>query len=244
MTQLFISDLHLDEEQAEITACFLQFLKTGAVNADAVYILGDLFEVWLGDDHTTEFNTKIIDALGELSRKDIPLYIMHGNRDFLIGTEFCRSCGAELLPDPTTIDCYGRKVLLMHGDSLCTEDAEYMQARTMLRSPDFQQQFLAKSLEERALFARNARQQSVQHTAELTNDIMDVTANEVTEAMQQHGVDMLIHGHTHRPAVHHLQVQEQPAVRVVLGNWHTDGWLLRFDPSGYRLESFPIKGKA
>ncbi|HJL54047.1 MAG: UDP-2,3-diacylglucosamine diphosphatase [Pseudomonadales bacterium] len=240
MTQLFISDLHLDEDQAQITACFLRFLKTEAVGADALYILGDLFEVWLGDDHVSEFNDKIIAALDELSSRDIPVYIMQGNRDFLIGEDFCRGCGAELLPDPTTIDCYGNKVLLMHGDSLCTGDTEYMQARRMLRTPEFQQQLLAKSLDERALIAQNARQESMQHTAELANDIMDVTANEVIEAMQQAGVDLMIHGHTHRPAIHPLLIEDQPAVRIVLGNWHTKGWLLRFEPSGYELESFPI----
>lgn len=242
MTLLFISDLHLDEDQAEITTCFLQFLRTEARSADALYILGDLFEVWLGDDHLSVFNAKIIDALAELSKRDIPVYIMHGNRDFLIGADFCDNCGAQLLPDVTTIDCYGSKVLLMHGDSLCTDDSEYMQARKLLRSPDFQQQLLTKSLEERALIARGARQQSKQHTAEIANDIMDVSSNEVIRVMQQHGVDLLVHGHTHRPAIHHLQIEDQPAVRIVLGNWNTRGWTLRFQPCGYRLESFAITG--
>lgn len=240
MTQLFISDLHLDVNQAEITACFLQFLQTEACNADAVYILGDLFEVWLGDDHRSDFNQKIIAGLGELGKRDIPLYIMHGNRDFLIGSDFCRSTGAQLLPDPSIIDCYGRKALIMHGDSLCTGDTDYMKVRKMLRAPEFQKELLAKSLDERALIARDARQESKQHTAAIANDIMDVTADEVVKVMQKHEVDLLIHGHTHRPAVHHLQISDSTACRIVLGNWHEQGWVLRFEPSGYQLQSFAI----
>jgi len=242
MTQLFISDLHLDESQAEITACFLQFLETEAVEADALYILGDLFEVWLGDDHISAYNSRIIDAFGELVRKDIPVYLMHGNRDFLIGSDFCRSCGIELLPDPSIIDCYGRKVLVMHGDSLCTGDSEYMKVRKLLRSSDFQRELLTRTLEERASFARDARQESMQHTSETANDIMDVTPDEVVKAMQQHDVDLLVHGHTHRPAIHPLQVDEKAAVRIVLGNWHKEGWVLRLNPSDYQLEPFPIPG--
>jgi UDP-2,3-diacylglucosamine hydrolase len=240
MTLLFISDLHLDEGQAEITASFLRFLQTEARKADALYILGDLFEVWLGDDHKSEFNDTVINGLADLGSRDVPVYIMHGNRDFLIGSDFCRASGAELLPDPTIIDCYGRKALITHGDALCTGDTEYMEVRKRLRNPAFQKELLAKSLEDRALIARDTRKESMQHTSEVANDIMDVAPDEVIAVMRQYEVDLLIHGHTHRPAVHQPKITGQAAVRIVLGNWHDKGWVLRLDRSDYRLESFPI----
>ena len=239
MTLLFISDLHLDEGQTEITASFLRFLQTEARRAEALYILGDLFEVWLGDDHKSEYNDRIIDGLADLVSRDVPVYIMHGNRDFLIGPDFCRASGAELLTDPTIIDCSGRAALISHGDALCTGDTEYMQARKLMRSPAFQKKLLAKSLEERRLIARDARKESMQHTSEVANDIMDVAPDEVIAVMRRHEVDLMIHGHTHRPAVHHLQMTDGPAVRIVLGNWHKKGWVLRFDQADYQLESFP-----
>ena len=150
--------------------------------------------------------------------------------------------GAELLPDPSIIDCFGRKVLIMHGDSLCTGDSRYMEVRKSLRAPDFQQELLSKSLEERAAFARSTRHESMQRTSNLANDIMDVTPDEVIRAMQQHDVELMIHGHTHRPAIHHLEVNDQPAVRIVLGSWYKEGWVLHFDRSGYRLESIAMSG--
>lgn len=237
MSHLFISDLHLEESREDITVAFLEFLDTRASQAEALYILGDLFEVWLGDDHDTPFNRRVVEALASV---EVPKFLMHGNRDFLIGDAFCEAVGATLLQDPTVMDFYGKPALLMHGDSLCTRDEEYMQARKMLRDPAVQADLLSKSIEERHAIARGARKQSREHTRETADDIMDVTPSEVERVMADHGVDLLIHGHTHRPAVHDLTVAGHPAQRIVLGDWGKLGWYLEVDEDGYRLESFRL----
>ena len=235
MSHIFISDLHLDESRPDITQAFLHFLETTAVDAERLYILGDFFEVWLGDDDNSPFNQSIISALASLP---MPRFIMHGNRDFLIGQTFCEQTGFELLTDPTRLTLFDSPVLLMHGDSLCTRDEEYIKVRAMARNPDFQAQLLSKSLEERAAIAASARTQSKDHTRETAMDIMDVTPSEVVKVMQEQEVPLLIHGHTHRPQVH--EVPEAPGQRVVLGDWDSKGWYLEMDKSGFSLESFPI----
>lgn len=242
MTQMFISDLHLDESRPDITNGFFDFMAAQAVFADALYVLGDLFEVWLGDDHQSVFNNSVIEAFAAYKGE---LYFMHGNRDFLLGQKFCAATGGKLLPDPIVIDCHGRPVLLMHGDSLCTDDVEYMAARKQLRDPAFQTDFLAKSLPERAAFAASARNKSQQHSRETAMDIMDVNQQEVTRHMAEHGVDLLIHGHTHRPQIHNLRLdmsasQNPSGQRIVLGNWDQNGWVLRYDSDGYELKTFPL----
>lgn len=237
MSQLLISDLHLEENRDDLTAAFLDFLGDRARSADALYILGDFFEVWLGDDHDTPFNRRIIDALAAL---DIPKFLMHGNRDFLLGAAFCEAAGMTLLPDPSIVTIAGKRVLLMHGDSLCTMDTEYMAVRKMLRDPAFQADFLSKTIEERDAFARGARQQSKEHTREAASDIMDVTPEEVVHAMAAHGVDLMIHGHTHRPKVHELVVDGTPGQRMVLGDWDKLGWYIEADGGRFDLKSFPI----
>ncbi|XOV88387.1 MAG: UDP-2,3-diacylglucosamine diphosphatase [Pseudomonadota bacterium] len=237
MTTLFISDLHLLPGREDLTLAFLRFLQNEASTAEGLYILGDFFEVWLGDDHSTDFNSRIIDGLANLAA---PKYLMHGNRDFLLGEGFCTAAGATLLPDPVVIDLYGERVLLMHGDSLCTRDEAYMQVRQLLRSEAFQQDFLAKPIEERAAFARGAREQSQAHTGETASDIMDVTPDEVVRVMAAHGVQRLIHGHTHRPDVHKLEVNGAPAERIVLGDWDKTGWCLRVTPDGFDLKAFAL----
>jgi UDP-2,3-diacylglucosamine hydrolase len=199
MIQMFISDLHLDDSKPEITAGFFKFMDEQAVSADSLYVLGDLFEVWLGDDHDSAFNTSVINAFANYQGE---LYFMHGNRDFLLGQAFFAATGGKLLPDPVVIDCHGHPALLMHGDSLCTDDVEYMAARKTLRDPAFQADLLGKSLTERAAFAANARNESGQHTRETAMDIMDVNQQEVSRIMAEHNVDLLIHGHTHRPQIH------------------------------------------
>jgi len=237
LKRLFISDLHLMESRPDVTAAFFRFLGEHAVDADELYILGDFFELWLGDDHETDFNRSIIDALGQL---ETPRFLMHGNRDFLMGDDFARAAGATLLPDPTVIDAGGKPVLLMHGDSMCTRDEAYMQARKMLRDPAFQQDFLSKSIAERAALAQGARNQSREHTRETADDIMDVTPAEVVREMEAHGVDLLIHGHTHRPYVHEFTLGGRPARRIVLGDWDDKGWYLVLDDAGFELKSFRI----
>lgn len=241
MTSLFISDLHLTESTATITAGFERFLASIDADAtDALFVLGDLFEVWVGDDHRTSYNDRVIEALRGVHGRGIRLYLMHGNRDFLLGAAFCEATGAELLPDPTVMEIEGRTVLLLHGDSLCTDDTAYMAARTMLRNPDFQRELLAKSIDERLTIAAGARAASRAHTAQTAMAIMDVNEDAVSSAFRDAGTDLMVHGHTHRPAVHELEVDERPVTRIVLGDWGESGWVLKFDTSGESLESFPL----
>ena len=234
---LFISDLHLDPSRPDIQQALLSFLSNQAQECGALYILGDFFEVWLGDDDSQPSVDAIILALKALP---CPVFIMHGNRDFLLGEQFCAQTGATLLNDPTTIDLHGTKTLLMHGDSLCTEDIAYMQVRGQLRSPAFKADFLSKSLADRAAFAAQARQQSQAHTQSTDMGIMDVTPSEVARVMAEAGVLRLIHGHTHRPARHSLLVEGESAERIVLGDWDQLGWFIQADAAGLRLESFSL----
>ena len=235
MSYIFISDLHLDESRPDVTEAFFSFIKNVANRAEGFYILGDLFEVWLGDDNNSVLNQNIISALKALS---VPRFIMHGNRDFLIGKTFCQQTGFTLLPDPTRVLLFDRPVLLMHGDSLCTRDVEYIKVRNILRNPAFQNDLLSKSLQERMVIASGARNQSKEHTRQTKIDIMDVTHEEVISEMQQHEVQLLIHGHTHRPDTHY--VPEVLGQRAVLGDWDTQGWFIELTEAGFNLESFPI----
>ncbi len=237
MSDLFISDLHLDENRRDITDSFLSFLENTVPTATRFFILGDFFEVWLGDDHETDFNQEIITALATIN---VPKYIMHGNRDFLLGERFCQQTGFELLPDPTVIEVSGNPVLLMHGDSLCTLDQEYMAVRKMLRNVDVQRDLLSKSIEERSAIARSARKDSQTNNREKAEDIMDVTADEVSRVMQENGVSLLIHGHTHRPAIHDLEVGGRFSQRIVLGDWDQQGWYLMLEGKDQNLVSFDI----
>ena len=235
MSYIFISDLHLDDSRPDVTEAFFSFIKNVANRAEGFYILGDLFEVWLGDDNNSVLNQNIISALKALS---VPRFIMHGNRDFLIGKTFCQQTGFTLLPDPTRVLLFDRPVLLMHGDSLCTRDVEYIKVRNMLRNPAFQHDLLSKSLQERMVIASGARNQSEEHTRQTKMDIMDVTHEAVISEMQQYEVQLLIHGHTHRPDTH--CVPEVLGQRAVLGDWDTQGWFIELTEAGFNLESFPI----
>lgn len=226
MTIRFISDLHLEESRPDITDAFLAFLKDKAMGIDALYILGDFFEAWIGDDEKTPLQNQVAEALREVSDSGTALYLMHGNRDFLIGEDFCNRCGAELLPDPTVIDLYGTPTLLMHGDSLCTADVEYQKFRANMRNAQWQQMFLQRPLADRQMVARQLREISMAKNQGKAETIMDVTPEEVVREMEHHGVQRLIHGHTHRPAVHELSANGKPAVRIVLGDWDTHAWWL------------------
>ncbi len=239
MSDLFISDLHLDENRRDITESFLSFLENIVPRATRLFILGDFFEVWLGDDHETDFNREIIAALASVG---IPKYIMHGNRDFLLGERFCQQTGLVLLADPTVINVGDRPVLLMHGDSLCTLDKEYMAVRNMLRNVDVQKDLLSKSIEERSVIAKSARKESQANNREKAEDIMDVTTDEVSRVMQENGVNLLIHGHTHRPAIHDLDIDGKFSQRIVLGDWDQKGWYLILEGRDQNLVSFDING--
>lgn len=226
MTQVFISDLHLDQTRPETTEQFYQLLTNECQHIEALYILGDLYEAWIGDDDDSELALQTQKALAECSASGTKIYIQRGNRDFLLGTQFAQNIGAQLLPDHAVIQCAGEPTLLMHGDLLCTEDVAYQQFRAQVQNPAWQQQMLSQSLAARRAFAEHARQSSQAHMQQLKNQqqfetIADVTPEAVIETMNQYGIKRLIHGHTHRPARHALELNGVAAERIVLGDWYT-----------------------
>lgn len=237
MSILFISDLHLSGERENITELFIKFLEQRASDADALYILGDLFEVWLGDDMILPDYQQAISKMKQLVDSGIPLYLMHGNRDFLIRKQFAELSGAILLDDPTIINLYGTPTLLMHGDTLCTDDVEYQNFRSMVRNPVWQTEILEKTPEERLALAKNIRETSQAEMSGKSMDIMDVNQHAVETSMLEHKVNHLIHGHTHRPAIHDFTVNEQQMKRIVLGDWYEQGSVLVCDEKGCQLES-------
>ena len=240
MTTLFISDLHLDAGQTDARNQCLEFLRGEASQADALYILGDLFEAWIGDDDPDSEKHSVINALHTLTREhQVPCYLMRGNRDFLLGDVFSAHSGCTLLEDPTVVEIYGRSVLLMHGDTLCTDDVDYQEFRTLVRDPMWQQNFLAMSLEHRQAMAGKARDASRAQTAGKSDEIMDVNEESVIEAMTAHKVRTLIHGHTHRPGIHDLRLGNMAARRIVLGDWHEHGSVLRWSAQGLELATLP-----
>jgi UDP-2,3-diacylglucosamine hydrolase len=226
MTVLFISDLHLDEARPQIITLFEELLRADARGAQALYILGDLFESWIGDDDDSELADRVARALAELTGGGTAIFFMHGNRDFLLGDAYARRAGLTLLADPTVIDIDGERTLLMHGDTLCSDDAEYQKFRGIVRDPQWQRAFLAKPLDERRAFAAQARGESRRHTASAKPEIMDVNAAAVAAAMREHGVRRLIHGHTHRPATHRFGLDGRGAERIVLGDWYEQSSVL------------------
>ena len=240
MATLLISDLHLQEERPDITRAFLHFLATRARQADALYILGDFFEAWVGDDGMSVYQQSIARALRELTDSGTRLYLMHGNRDFLIGKQFCRETGAELLNDPCLVTLEGKRVLLMHGDSLCTQDLAYMKLRRWLRHPLTLFILRHLPLSTRFKLARKLRSESKAQTRMKAAEIIDVTPELIPQVLAQHGVTTLIHGHTHRPATHDLRVNGQPARRIVLGDWDACGWALQIDENGFQQAPFAL----
>ncbi|MDM8349973.1 UDP-2,3-diacylglucosamine diphosphatase [Pseudomonas sp. sp1636] len=237
---LLISDLHLEQERPDISRAFLHFLESRASAAEALYILGDFFEVWIGDDAISPFQRSIAQALRQLSDSGTRIYLMHGNRDFMLGQTFCREAGCTLLRDPSLVELGGERVLLMHGDSLCTQDQAYMRLRRWLRNPLSLLILRNLPLATRRKLARKLRNESRAQTRRKASDIVDVTPTEVPRIMAAHGVRTLIHGHTHRPAVHQLEVAGQPARRIVLGDWDSQGWVLQVDGQGFQQAAFAL----
>lgn len=237
---LFIADLHLCAEEPAITAGFLAFLRRDARQAGALYILGDLFEAWIGDDDPDPLHAEIAAALCELQQFNVPCYFIHGNRDFLLGKRFAAASGMTLLPEEQVLEIYGRRILIMHGDTLCTDDEGYQHFRRKVHQPWLQKLFLLLPLFIRQRIALNMRAGSKQANSSKDVTIMDVNAAAVQATMTRHQVHCLIHGHTHRPAVHQLKVDNQPAERIVLGAWHSDGSMIRVDENETRLISFPF----
>ncbi len=239
MTTLFISDLHLAAGHQAIGEQFLGFLRGEALESASLYILGDLFDAWLGDDDPNPHYRVMKHALRELVDSGVPVFFMHGNRDFTVGAAFATETGVEMLGDPTVVDLYGELVLLSHGDALCTDDVHYQQIRAMTRNPDWLAMMLSKSLEERIAFAQKAREESKARGESLSDEIMDVNQDAVIGILREYEVDTLLHGHTHRPAIHKVDLGDREATRIVLGDWYEQGSVVRWDVNGPRLESLP-----
>ena len=229
----------MQSHSPDITEQFLSFVDGEATQAERLYILGDLFEAWIGDDDPNLEYARVKNALASLAKKGVACYFMHGNRDFLIADEFAAQTHCELLDDPVEIDLYGRRALLMHGDTLCTDDHEYQEFRKQVRNPAWQRQFLALSLQQRANFAQRARDASRNRGANTSTDIMDVNQAAVESIMRNHDIDLLIHGHTHRPGIHKFNYDGKTATRIVLGDWYTQSSVLRFDDQGFDLRTNP-----
>jgi len=232
MTTAFISDLHLDATRPDATAAFRAFLAALPGDTHALYILGDLFESWIGDDDDDALPAEVAHRLRAVSERGVRIGFMAGNRDFALGPDFARRAGFDLLEDPKRIDLYGRPAVLMHGDTLCTDDVAYQAFRAQVRNPAWLAHMLAQSLPVRRAFAVQARAGSRDHTSTTAETIMDVNADAVAQSFRDADVDLIIHGHTHRPAVHHIEVDGRACTRVVLGDWFDQGTILIASPGG------------
>ncbi len=239
MARLFVSDVHLDTTAEDATAQFLTFLREQAAGAEALYILGDLFEAWVGDDDEEPGNRRVCAALRELTEGGVACFALHGNRDFLLGPGFSARSGCHLLTDPIILELAAERVLLTHGDALCTDDHSYQGLRSIVRDPVWQRRFLALPRAHRERLADEARAGSRRHTARTVPDIMDVNPAAVTAAFRAASVSRIIHGHTHRPGVHELEVDGRPVQRIVLGAWYEQGSFLRYERGQYELRTLP-----
>lgn len=231
----FIADLHLAHNRPDITDCFIAFLADEAPKAQSLYILGDLFESWIGDDDNSDFVVSIANALLALSKQGTLIYFIHGNRDFLLAKKYAKRSGMILLPEIQLIDLYGQPTVIMHGDTLCTRDIAYQDFRKKSRSWWWQAMIKSLPLFVRRKIAANYRKQSSAATANKAQDIMDVTEVEVTQVLTKYHSQLLIHGHTHRPMVHNINANDAPATRIVLGDWYEQGAWLKVTPEGCEL---------
>ncbi|ART78982.1 UDP-2,3-diacylglucosamine diphosphatase [Oceanisphaera avium] len=237
---LFIADLHLSADRPDMTAAFLRFMREDALNADALYVLGDLFEFSIGDDEVSALNGEVAAAFLACSQQGTPVYFIHGNRDFMVGRRFARAAGMTLLPEHTLIDLYGEPTLIMHGDTLCIDDAGYQRYRRITRWGWLQWLFMRLPLSFRLNIADGIRSKSAAAKEGKVMQVMDVNQAEVERQMQRYNVRTLIHGHTHRPNIHHLQINEQAARRIVLGDWYSQGSVLVVDTGGVELQNRPL----
>lgn len=237
MTVLFISDLHLSPSHPEITACFLRFLKEDATKASALYVLGDLFESWIGDDDTTPLHTTVSNAFKTLSDTGVALYFIHGNRDFLVGKKFADASGMTILPQHSVIDLFGKPTLIMHGDTLCIQDQAYQRYRKKVHNPFIQWLFFRLPLSVRRRIGEKLRAGSAKSNQQKSYEIMDVDQDEVKRVMQECNVTQLVHGHTHRPAIHDISLGTDLAQRIVLGDWYTQGSVLVCTEQGCQLQT-------
>ncbi len=236
MHTLFISDLHLCADRPHINQQFFDFVAKTASHAEALYILGDLFESWAGDDELSDpFNAAVADALRQLEGKGVTVFFIHGNRDLLIGPKFAARCGAQLIPDPTLLDLYGTRTLVMHGDTLCTDDIDYQKFRVYAHNPENQQKFLTQPLAARKQQMLGLRAESTRSKQAKSGDIMDVSTAAVEQVLREQHYPRIIHGHTHRPARHVHSVDGHACERWVLNDWYQRGGYLRCDASGCQM---------
>ena len=233
---LFVSDLHLDRARPHIAAAFCSFLQD-ITDTDALYILGDLFEFWIGDDDPNIGLQSVVDSLRALSSAGVPVYFIHGNRDFLIGQGFEDLAHCKILHEETVVDLYGTPTLIMHGDTLCTDDVAYQRYRSKVRNRWVQKTLLLLSVKQRQRIAQHLREKSIHATQNKPPEIMDVNQDAVIDAMHRHGVRLLIHGHTHRPGIHDFPVAGDACRRIVLGDWYEQGSVLRCTPEAMNLET-------
>ncbi|RYC42784.1 UDP-2,3-diacylglucosamine diphosphatase [Pectobacterium zantedeschiae] len=240
MATLFIADLHLSLHEPAITAGFLRFLRHEAIHADALYILGDLFDAWIGDDDPQPLHATIAAELYALHQRGIPCYFVHGNRDFLIGKRFARQSGMTLLPTESVVDLYGQKILILHGDTLCTDDLAYQKFRRRVHNPLTQRLFLLLPLPLRLKIAAKMRASSQRANQQKSQLIMDVNPEQVVERLRHYQVKAMIHGHTHRPAIHQVDLGDSHGRRAVLGAWHEEGSMIKVTPQNIELISFPF----
>lgn len=240
MATLFVADIHLSVQEPAITAGFLHFLQRQAVHADALYILGDLFEAWIGDDDPSPLHREIAAALNALARHGVPCFFIHGNRDFLLGRDFAAASAMTLLPEEQLLTLYGRSVLALHGDTLCTDDKAYQRYRRRVNQPWLRRLFLALPLRWRLRIAARMRAGSQRANNTKSETIMDVSQEAVTAALERHGSRWMIHGHTHRPAIHAVATAKGSAHRAVLGAWHRQGSMIRVTGTSVELIEFPF----
>ena len=235
MTTLFISDLHLEEKKPELTNFFFSFIDQVAASSQRLFILGDFFEAWVGDDEQSELQVSVADKLSSLASAGVEIFLMHGNRDFLMGKAYASQCGATLIDDPYPLEIGGKKGLVMHGDTLCTDDLQYMKFRQIARNPEWQTQVLGRPLQDRKLMAHQMRQMSEAKSQGKSQQIMDVAEQTVRQVITDNNIDILLHGHTHRPAKHSIVLENKTAKRVVLGDWHESTWYARSDNNSLQL---------
>ena len=239
---LFISDLHLSDDEPHITQLLLNFTRDTAPQADALYILGDLFEYWAGDDdRNTPFHQQIIAAMRAVSQQGTPVFIMHGNRDFLMDEELAQDCNATMLPDPTVINLYGKATLLTHGDALCTDDVQYQAFRKQVRQATWRNNFLSQPLAQRKAQIEQLRKMSEDQKQTKAMDIMDVSLAAVEAQFRSSQYPRMIHGHTHRQKMHLHEVDGHSCERWVLGDWHKTGNALRCDADGCRFDTIDLE---
>lgn len=237
MHTLFISDLHLTPKRPDITNCFISFMREDAIKADALYVLGDLFDFWIGDDDPTNFAEQIKSEFKTLVSKGVPVFFSHGNRDFLVGKRFAKQTGVTLLEEEQVVDLYGEKVVVLHGDTLCTEDVRYLAFREKVHKPWLQWVFNRLPFFIKTRIVRKIQSDTSSDKSNKSMSIMDVTPSEVLAVMEKHQVTTMIHGHTHRPSIHKISAAGEEKTRIVLGDWYTQGSILIYSCHGYELQN-------